>query len=107
MKDLQAVVSMPKPPKSTEPQEPDKDPSIVSLPKAVSYLAKKGINISLGRLRRLVMTGEIPSFKSGNRYYVSISVLLWYFTDPSSPLWTKKTHLAVTAGAGVTEGTAG
>jgi hypothetical protein len=78
------VLSMP------EPQEPDKDPSIVSLPKAVSYLAKKGINISLGRLRRLVMTGEIPSFKSGNRYYVSVDVVLWYFTDPSSPLWTKQ-----------------
>jgi hypothetical protein len=80
MKDVSGV-SMPEPPK------PGKDPSIVSLPKAARILNEKGIDISYGQLLRLVKAGKLPSYRNGIRYYVSIDVLLWYFSDPSSPLW--------------------
>jgi hypothetical protein len=79
--DVSVVVSV--------PEEPGKDPSPVTLPKAVRILKGKGVDISVGKLRRLVKMGKIPSFRMGNRYYVSIRVLLDYFGDASSPLWTK------------------
>ncbi|GBU20179.1 hypothetical protein R80B4_00054 [Fibrobacteres bacterium R8-0-B4] len=67
----------------------EKDESIVSLPKAAEICKKEGIGLSYSKLRRLVKTDKIPSFKIGNRYYLSMDVLRNAITDTSSPLWTK------------------
>jgi hypothetical protein len=85
MKDVSVV----EPP---EPSEPKKDPLTTTLPKAAKILKEMGFDISVGKLRRMVIAGDVASFKRGVRNFVSVPALVTDFSDTSSPLWTKKDH---------------
>jgi len=64
-------------------------PEIVSLPMAAELCEKEGIGLSYGRLLRLLRARKIPSFRSGNRFYLSMAALREAIRDTNSPLWAE------------------
>jgi len=71
------------------PELSEPEPEIVTLSQAAKICAKENLGLSLYRLRRLEKEGKIPSFRIGNRIFVSMTMLRKYIKDTSSPLWTK------------------